>query len=145
MSEEELRAIEERASASSPPPWKRDGMEIVKGRRIVARVAPHGLLTSREFGDFDFIASAREDVPALIAEVRALRDHNDRLAADYQDVFTSLGVLERRGDRYRRIAEYYRAALAWEDYRSGGAWPVPPDFPDPRGIEEDVRRALRRD
>jgi len=36
-------------------------------------------MEGREFEDAEFIAHAREDLPALVAEVRRLRDQRDTL------------------------------------------------------------------
>lgn len=83
MTEQELAAIEARATAATPGPWTAShrhvhgtpdndeqsglGLEIegppqASGRGQFARGA-----------DATFIAAAREDVPALVAEVRRLR------------------------------------------------------------------------
>lgn len=79
MTDEELAAIEERADAATPGPWRisrlRDGSDLV-----MSDGAPAGVVADcrdeRGFnGDPDatFIAAARSDVPALLAEVRRLR------------------------------------------------------------------------
>jgi hypothetical protein len=60
VTEDELREIEERAAKASPPPWTPNAEYAY----------PPG-----SQGDLDeqFTARAREDVPALVAEVRKLR------------------------------------------------------------------------
>lgn len=90
LSDEDLLAIEERSEAASPGPWQ----PFVEGRdhwggddfiRIglsdepdmyVMRAAAGPKLTPASTPDLDFIAHARQDVPALLAEIRRLR-HSD--------------------------------------------------------------------
>jgi len=85
LTEEELYAIEERCAAATPGPWTsfiegRDhtsGDSVIKtgGSDIYILPVPN----SEQPGDQDFIASARQDIPRLIAEVRRLRllvDHS---------------------------------------------------------------------
>lgn len=80
MTDEELKAIEERANAATPGPWRGFDTGVLSGPRWVV-----GNEESRQFynlADGRFIAHAREDVPALIAEVRRLRAENERLTLD---------------------------------------------------------------
>jgi hypothetical protein len=71
MDEKTLKEIGARATAAAPGPWKHDGGIIVDpNRKNVA-----GYFTQPGFVQtMDFIAHAREDVPALVAEVRRLRE-----------------------------------------------------------------------
>jgi hypothetical protein len=83
MSEEQLAAIEARANAATPGPWRFDDKrgKLVPGTgdltlgypilTIQGGAYPTGYNGIPE--DQEFIASAREDVPALVAEVRRLR------------------------------------------------------------------------
>lgn len=80
MTEEQLQAIEARAEAATPGPWRaapsaRSGDEVVVAEGYIT-VA---YLSGRPVGERDarFIAAARADVPALVAEVR----RSTRLAA----------------------------------------------------------------
>lgn len=83
----DLAAIEARANAATPGPWQRDeryvvGGEDIPGSRpggeVIAQAQPT-LSAWREYelsqrvANAEFIAHAREDVPALVAEVRRLR------------------------------------------------------------------------
>ena len=78
MTEAELIAIEARAELATPPPWVDE-----KGYRVRAPNSPFAedgdvILETKHFvassgNDCAFIAAARDDVPALIAEVRRLR------------------------------------------------------------------------
>jgi hypothetical protein len=63
MTEDELQAIEARAIAATPGPW----VPSESGRGILK---PEDASTQHESLDWNFIASARTDVPALVAEVR---------------------------------------------------------------------------
>ena len=77
MNEQELQEIEERANKATPGPW----MEVAESGEwwiagpdasenfVMATNASENILQA----DIDFIAHARADVPALIAEVRSLR------------------------------------------------------------------------
>ena len=60
MAEDELMQIETRVNAAQPAPWT----------ETEVRSDEYSILA----GDIAFIAHAREDVPALIAEVRRLRE-----------------------------------------------------------------------
>ena len=79
MTEEELTAIEARAAAATVGPWRHDtdggaigaveagGMALAQVQQRVPRD------NARRDLDAAFIAAARADVPALVAEVRRLR------------------------------------------------------------------------
>lgn len=75
LSESELNEIEARVAAASAGPWK----SFVEGRDHMA--GSHFIRTGREdielsgatIADQDFIAAARQDVPRLIAHIRALQ------------------------------------------------------------------------
>lgn len=76
MNEEQLQAIEERANKATPGPW----MEVAEsGEWWLSGPEPTHFVMSTNASedilqaDIDFIAHARADVPALIAEVRSLR------------------------------------------------------------------------
>lgn len=86
MTAKELAEIEARANAATPGPWITKATQMAQ---IIAAVAPgkqHRIFTDNVGGvyptnDRDFIASARTDVPALIAEVRRLKHVLSALAA----------------------------------------------------------------
>lgn len=74
----DLDAIEARANAATPGPWCTDSWEIYQGTEYVAGAEWIGetcrageMDDSR--ADAEFVAAARTDVPALVAEVRRLR------------------------------------------------------------------------
>lgn len=80
MTDDELTAIEARANAATPGPWtthvvvhddgyKNMGIEAVAANLTVLGYG--GILPTRD--ELEFIAHARTDVPALVAEVRRLR------------------------------------------------------------------------
>lgn len=91
MSDDELKAIEERANAATPGPWiweeeDRHGFAMPRllggGGRVCdfGDATPYENSSGAEPGDNDkaFIAAARSDIPALVAEVRRLRDLGKR-------------------------------------------------------------------
>lgn len=83
MTEEELDAIENRANAATPGPWwvmpelcGPEGQGVYESASLgqiceVGDPYPRGLNHPQE--NMDFIAHTREDVPALVAEVRRLK------------------------------------------------------------------------
>lgn len=86
MTEEKLQEIEARANAATPGPWEYIPDDIggymvsnCKECQSIVASADYDWLCSKEYlsvsyDDADFIAHAREDIPALIEEVRRLRD-----------------------------------------------------------------------
>lgn len=82
MSEDELATIEARANAASPEPWAMavddDGCLCVRigqspGYTDVLYMGDLEVTLPTDHANADFIAAARADVPALVAEVRRLR------------------------------------------------------------------------
>jgi hypothetical protein len=79
MSEDELRAIEARCNAATKGPWQSfiEGRDHVAGSDFIRTgglddQCPDIELSGATHADQDFIAHARQDVPALIAEIRRL-------------------------------------------------------------------------
>ena len=62
-------------AAATPPPWKSfiEGRDHESGSNFIRTPNEDIELTGATHADQDFIASARQDVPALVAEVRRLR------------------------------------------------------------------------
>jgi hypothetical protein len=112
MDENELLAIEARANAATPGPWEvggyagRDSIvtkcgpsdwpewcrdpedydEYGRGHRVIIE-SDGGLYWRRDFerkdaADVTFCAHSRQDIPALIAEVRRLKEQLDDLRND---------------------------------------------------------------
>ena len=89
MTDEELAAIAARCEAVSPGPWVSsvEGRDHESGDDVILVARGTGLdeediYVSRDFSktsvaDLDFIAHARQDVPALLAEVLRLRCRSD--------------------------------------------------------------------
>ncbi|MBX6362018.1 MAG: hypothetical protein IRZ03_18330 [Acidobacterium ailaaui] len=82
MNEIQLIEIEQRAEKATPGPWKveasTEGDWVLDSRDDVIAG------TFVQEGDADFIVHAREDVPALIAEVRRLRETSPFSLAEIQ-------------------------------------------------------------
>lgn len=84
MTEDELKAIEDIASKATAGPWhlaiasSGDEAEsnIEAGHTDIAYDVPNA--------DAIFITHARENVPALVAEVRRLREENEHLNSELQ-------------------------------------------------------------
>lgn len=103
MTEEELAAIEARADAATPGPWgyersdgslwkitpayedeDDDGEFVTQDEVFSAQIGdlqPSGLTWEMTHRNGEFVAHARADVPALLAEVRLLR----RVIQDQQE------------------------------------------------------------
>lgn len=80
LTDEELNAIERRVRATQPAPWKSfiEGRDHTSGSSFIqtGEGASRGTdieLTGATAADQDFIAAARQDIPLLLEEVRALR------------------------------------------------------------------------
>lgn len=76
LSDQELDEIERRALAATPGPWKSfvEGRDGNLGFDSFIRTGGEDIyLTGATVPDQDFIASARQDVPRLVAEVRVMR------------------------------------------------------------------------
>jgi hypothetical protein len=75
MTEEDLTAIEKRANAATREPWSVGGTYVPTASLSAVSVYGMGMEVAECQMDTDgaFIAAARVDVPALIAEVRRLR------------------------------------------------------------------------
>lgn len=80
LTEADLDAIEERALRASVGPWKSyiEGRDHVGGSSFI--MVGEGAdrrgdieLIGATVADQDFVAEARQDIPTLVAEVRALR------------------------------------------------------------------------
>ncbi len=74
MTDDELDAIEARANAATPGPWL-PSLDTWPPRRLDGSPRLSEITHSLGMfpGDMAFIAAARTDVPALIAEIRRLR------------------------------------------------------------------------
>lgn len=85
MTDEQLAAIEQRVLAASPAPWTQEDwsgrLRDANNQSLCAADSEGtdaGLLRDK---DRDFVIGAREDVPALLAEVRRLRAERDEVEA----------------------------------------------------------------
>ena len=73
MTDEELAAIEARVQAATPGPWKSSEQYLPLYIHGPSYGDHRGRFSAIVPEDEAFIAHAREDVPALLAEVRRLR------------------------------------------------------------------------
>lgn len=74
ISAEALSEIERRCAAATPGPWKSyaEGRDHTAGDSFIMTGGDDIYLTGATLADQDFIAHARQDIPALIREIRAL-------------------------------------------------------------------------
>lgn len=102
MNAEQLNAIKERAAKATPGPWyynRHNEISTPNGARLAQTVT--GL-------DATFIANAREDVPALVAEVERLQQQLEKangLLGWAHDVLDDVHCYET--DVYEEISEYF--------------------------------------
>lgn len=85
MTDEQLTAIENRANAATREPWIVGDAYVPTASLSAVSVYGMGMEVAEcQMGtDGAFIAAARVDVPALVAEVRSLRAERDALRAVY--------------------------------------------------------------
>lgn len=75
MNAEQLTAIKERAEKATHGPWNADIYTIYSEKDgHIAEV-----VDDNQFNNMHFIAHARQDIPALVAEVERLKDENSSL------------------------------------------------------------------
>jgi hypothetical protein len=89
LSDPEIDEIEARANAATDGPWCTDSWEIYQGTEYVPGISMwigetcRGSSTpEQDRADAAFVAAARTDVPALLAEVRRLRAQVAELEPD---------------------------------------------------------------
>ena len=75
MNINEINDIKERCEKATPGPWKSyiEGRDHTSGSSFIRTAGEDIELTGATTNDQDFIAAARQDVPALIEEVYRLR------------------------------------------------------------------------
>jgi hypothetical protein len=109
MTPEELAAIEARANSATPGPWMitNDGGLIVKSD--AGFVCDFARGTGTHAHDADFIATARTDVPLLLAEVKRLigfdRDWREIHASTQTELGQLLAKLKQIEAECQRVAE----------------------------------------
>lgn len=126
----DLEAIEKRVNAATPGPWRvwdscswrRIGTEDRHHRRSTV-IEPYNsrsdghpdLLAERD--DLEFVAHAREDIPALLAEVRKLREAAEKAKSlldnpVMREAADKIDELERRLSRPDSVSEEAVEAVA---------------------------------
>lgn len=75
MTDQELDRIQELCDAATPGPWVSfvEGRDHESGSSFIRTAGPDIELSGASEADQDFVASARQDVVLLVAEVRQLR------------------------------------------------------------------------
>ena len=92
MTPEELDAIEQRANAATPGPWELvDWFSAVEPGRTDLGSPIGEVGCDLAIADAEFVAAARTDIPALIAEIRRLRRELGRLSSLADEAFDALG------------------------------------------------------
>lgn len=117
----DLDAIEARANAATEGPWMRTYPHVIEGFEgnqysVVVDDDPDETPGVIRPEDSAFIAHAREDVPALLAEVRRLRDEGVDLRENPRDEYHSMDEIY----DYRMLYN----ALAFNAWSEHGTHPV---------------------
>ena len=123
MTPEELDALEALAAAATPGPWEAGtamccpDMGWVDGpnRRVCPVLEPAKRTHTLDANDAEFIAGAREAVPALIAALREARARVDELLiyrAEWKAYCFTIEEAEARGFK-RGVAAMRDAAVEW--------------------------------
>jgi hypothetical protein len=75
-----LEEIDRRCAMATPGPWKSfvEGRDHTSGSDFIRTGADDIYLSGATIADRDFIANARQDLPNLIQEIRALRRELDK-------------------------------------------------------------------
>ncbi|WP_053234675.1 hypothetical protein [Sandaracinus amylolyticus] len=75
LTETELDEIEHRCAAATPGPWTAfvEGRDHLAGSSFIRTASDDIEMSGASDADYDFIAHARQDMPRLVAELRALR------------------------------------------------------------------------
>ncbi|MFB7866960.1 hypothetical protein [Streptomyces sp. NPDC056069] len=114
MSEQQLAEILARANAATAGPWCTDSWEIYQGEEYVPGLSFWIGETCRGTADLEqdradaaFVAAARTDVPALVAEVSRLRAERRSTNEALSDAAEALQV------QRDRIAELEAASRQW--------------------------------
>ncbi|MGL5999823.1 MAG: hypothetical protein ACRC1I_25515 [Pseudomonas proteolytica] len=99
----DLEAIRARAEAATPGPWTAMWLDDCFIEPRICKIPANGCYDYNKFGaNSQFIAHAREDVPALLAEVRRLNEkvrfQNKLLHAPVVDIFPNLTPKEKAED-----------------------------------------------
>lgn len=122
-----LDAIKARTTAATPGPWMWDGaiwQAWADGESVLCAVARAGLRVGQE--DAEFMAHARADIPALVAEVESLRakiaaaeqDYDARLAREIDKWGGRLLDEVGRADRAEAVVARVRRVL--DSYAKSG-------------------------
>ncbi|NMP22222.1 hypothetical protein [Sulfobacillus harzensis] len=92
ITNEELERWQALCDAATPGPWSWDGLDLVGGQEpnksVIPRVAPDAYgewYANWAKDDVRFVATARDAMPALIAEVRRLRGQQAQIQAVLRD------------------------------------------------------------
>lgn len=147
----DLDAIRARTAAASPGPWQPDVKLVRRGGRGGVHSVEQLWVDSpgrcvcnvglAEYAavehDAVFIAHAREDVPALIAEVERLREREKNLTGAYETAWAHHEERVRQLNEAQAEVELLRAAMerivAW--YGERGIWAV---GDEPLGIAREA-------
>ena len=75
MTDDELRQILARCEAATPGPWRSfvEGRDHESGDSFIQTAGEDIYLSGGTLADQDFVASARQDVPRLVAALLAAR------------------------------------------------------------------------
>lgn len=138
MTPDELDAIEAREKAATPRPWRADGTYSCVWGPDGAAVADH--LRSYA-GDGPFIAAARSDVPALVADNRRLEAEVRRLRDALRSLMDTWGKSEHDFTDEQSAAQQAAYDALWPNGRPVAE--ILDDTPDPPDAAKVAKRLAR--
>jgi len=116
MNAEQLNAIKERAAKATTGPWyyEVDGDLFANGETVLTPfVTKHDIpILKMKNDDATFLAHAREDVPALVAEVEQLQAEIERVDALYSEKY--ILTTHYKNQAYEQALEIERLRKALE-------------------------------
>lgn len=122
MTDEELSEIDARAEAATPGPWVPDyesgHVYPGKERGCIVCTLDDPCVRNTENNDLAFIAHAREDVPALVTEVRRLSADLTAMTAAVHEYFAADAALNEAFANMRFAAPDMARQMAEEHSRA---------------------------
>lgn len=119
MDKHQLSEIEARAEAATSGPWRTETDERTLSRLVRSEDATldidFGYVGNRTMDDAQFVAHARTDVPALVAEVKRLKADVDHAIKLMEHAVTARDVREGERDRVRSTAVRLEQELAHKE------------------------------
>jgi hypothetical protein len=126
LTDQQLTDIDARAKGATPGPWCTDSWEIYQGTEYEPGISQWIGETCRgtsspeqDRADAEFVAHARTDVPALLAEIRDSRAENEKLIRWHREDEKALAEMRATIERLRKQRKVLLAQIAKKDAETG--------------------------